>query len=531
MKPNERDERLQQLAAHIADNRSVDWAGEADALHSADSAALGMRELERIAQGFRQLHSADGCARPDAAQFAFGALQVMDRLGQGTQGEVWRAYDPMLDMQVALKLRRLDGGALGHEFLAEARRLARVRHANIVSVYGAAVEDGRAGLWMELIRGTTLADLLAREGRLSAAEVGEIGIDLCRALAAVHRHGLVHGDIKPENIMREVSGRTVLMDFGVAREADAAPGPAVSGSLRYLAPEVLQGSEPSVASDLYALGASLFRLLTGEYADKDSLRAAHTARVGGRGNDARLLATIERALDPNPARRFASALAFAQALDVRLPRAAMWRPLIWAAALAGFVVIAGLAWRAWWGADIAIAWQPQASMRRLDSRGDAELPSGSAIALGDRLALDFRSDRPAWVYVFDDDGSGEAAVLFPLSELAATNPLAAGASHHLPTGANGVALSWQVSRAAARDVFIVLAADAAQPAIENRIRDWQHAQRIAAPSTRGALELAPAPDGFDIDAPGLRAILAQSRAAQASGHVRVWRFELPHRGD
>ena len=140
-----------------------------------------------------------------------------------------------------------------------------MRQANIVSIYGAAVHEGRAGLWMELIRGTSLAQLLTEHGPFPAEEVRGIGLDLCHALATVHRHDLLHGDIKTENVMREVSGRIVLMDFGAAREQDSAQTSVVSGTLNYLAPEVLRGAAPSPANDIYALGVLLFRLLSGAY--------------------------------------------------------------------------------------------------------------------------------------------------------------------------------------------------------------------------------------------------------------------------
>ncbi len=221
--------------------------------------------MEQVVQGFRHLQLSDGRNTPRSSKFRFGNLTVVEPLGSGAQGDVWRAYDPMLDLHVALKLRKVGSGALAHEFLEEARRLARVRQANIVSVYGAAVNDGRAGLWTELIRGTSLAQLLAQHGPFPAEEVRGIGLDLCHALAAVHRHDLLHGDIKTENVMREVSGRIVLMDFGAARELDSRDAGVVSGTLNYLAPEVLRGAAPTPASDIYALGVLLFRLLSGVY--------------------------------------------------------------------------------------------------------------------------------------------------------------------------------------------------------------------------------------------------------------------------
>src|SRR5262249_42918426 len=130
---------------------------------------------------------------------------------------------------------------------------------------------------------------------------------LCHALAAVHRHGLVHGDVKAENVMREVSGRIVLMDFGAAREFEATDARVVSGTIRYLAPEVLRGAAPSPSSDLYALGVLLFHLLSGAY----PYRAAQLEELLGqqdRGERLRLadlrsglpvdlVRTIERALE------------------------------------------------------------------------------------------------------------------------------------------------------------------------------------------------------------------------------------------
>ena len=255
---------LEKLAARIADDEPVDWRSAAEKT-TTDPILAGLRELEQVAHGFRHAQISNGKDTPRSSRFKFGTLTVIEPIGSGSQGEVWRAYDPLLDLQVALKLRKIESGALSHQFLEEARHLARVRQANIVSVYGAAVHDGRAGIWTELIRGTSLAELLARHGPFPVEEVRAIGVDLCHALAAVHRHGLVHGDIKLENVMREVSGRIVLMDFGAARELDRAHSSVISGSLHYLAPEVLRGESPSVSSDLYALGVLLFRLLTGEY--------------------------------------------------------------------------------------------------------------------------------------------------------------------------------------------------------------------------------------------------------------------------
>jgi len=184
MPPPEQND-LEQLAARIADEQPVDWR-ELDA----DTASVsGLREIEQLAQGFRHLQvSAVAPKTPTSNRFMFGNLQVLEPIGSGAQGEVWRAYDPLLDLQVALKLRKVESGVLSNQFLEEGRRLARVRQANIVSVYGAAIHGARAGIWSELVRGSPVSELLAEHGVFPGEEVRGIGLDLCHALAAVHRH-------------------------------------------------------------------------------------------------------------------------------------------------------------------------------------------------------------------------------------------------------------------------------------------------------------------------------------------------------
>jgi hypothetical protein len=526
---NSNDE-LERLAARIADDEQVTWPAGAPG----DQALQGLREMQQLVQGFRHLQvSAVAPRTPTSNRFRFGTLTVLEPLGSGAQGDVWRAYDPLLDLQVALKLRKLDSGILAHDFLDEARRLARVRQANIVSIYGAAVHEGRAGLWMELIRGTSLAQLLAQHGPFPAEEVRGIGLDLCHALATVHRHDLLHGDIKTENVMREVSGRIVLMDFGAARELDSARTSVVSGTLNYLAPEVLRGGAPSPASDIYALGVLLFRLLSGAYPytapdldgllrQQDSGTCARLSRLRP-GLPRNLVRAVERAIQIDPAKRPASALAFAAALAApAAPTSVAWRVLA-AVVAAALTVVAAVFALAYYRA--APAWQADATFYRVDARGSVALNDGATVALGDRLALRFRSSKPAYVYIFDDDGSGQTAVLFPLAGLKQSNPLGANIDHRLPGAADAAAMTWQISSQAAREEFIVVAADEPQPQLERRIAAWQHAGNTTV--TRGALQLAP-----DTNTPVVEnADLLQTLDAldrDSVEHVRRWRFVFPH---
>jgi serine/threonine-protein kinase len=132
--------------------------------------------------------------------------------------------------------------------------------------FGADLFDGAAGLWMEFINGRTLRQLCDEQDPFSAAEALLAGLDVCRALAAVHRSGLVHGDIKAQNVMREVGGRIVLTDFGAARLIRfAANSRPVTAAPYYAAPELFFGAQPTVRSDLYSLGVLLYFLVTGRF--------------------------------------------------------------------------------------------------------------------------------------------------------------------------------------------------------------------------------------------------------------------------
>jgi eukaryotic-like serine/threonine-protein kinase len=523
---------LEQLAARIADEQPVDWRE----LETANAGSMsGLREIEQLAQGFRHLQvSAVAPNTPTSNRFMFGNLQVLEPLGSGAQGEVWRAYDPLLDLHVALKLRKFESGVLSNQFLDEGRRLARVRQANVVSVYGAAIHGGRAGIWSELVRGSSLAELLAGHGAFPAEEVRGIGMDLCHALAAVHRHGLVHGDVKAENVMREVSGRIVLMDFGAAREFELADPGVVTGTLRYLAPEVLRGEPPSPASDIYALGVLLFHLLSGEFpyaqSELDALLQAQSrgerVRLGTLKPEAPvdLVRAVERALAIDPGRRPATALAFAAALAPQpAPVAARW-PWSLLAALVGVALLtaAAMVWRG--GAP---AWQAEANFQRVDARGSTLLVDGGTVAVGDRLALRFRSNKPVYVYVFDDDGTGNTGVLFPLAGVDPANPLAADAAYRLPGTREGRALTWQVSSAAEREEFVVIATTTPRVDLEQAIAGWQRASSAHA-ATRGTLGLAEAPDTEEIASAPLRRLLEQIERDGNKGELQRWHWAFPH---
>ena len=173
---------------------------------------------------------------------------------------------PHLSREVALKLLGPAGPSRGADspswVLEEARFLAAIRHPNVVTVYGADRINGRVGFWTEFIHGRTLAELVHEQGAFPAPEAAAIGIDGCRAISAVHRAGLLHRDIKANNVMREDGGRIVLLDFGATKDfvqhavADAVVGDpnGPTGTPLYVAPELWRDSAATPQSDIYSLG-------------------------------------------------------------------------------------------------------------------------------------------------------------------------------------------------------------------------------------------------------------------------------------
>ncbi len=359
------------VAAAISDHEPVDWEALESSATSADELGLvhSLRELYALSSSSHwetdqagRLAPGPANAFPDSLPVPhWGHFALQARLGSGTQGEVFRAVDTRLDREVALKfLKPPSPGATAENLLSEARLLARVRHPNVVTVHGAEQLDGRVALWMELIAGDTLDTIVQRGGPMSAAEAALIGSDLCRALAAVHAAGLVHRDIKAQNVMRESGGRYVLMDFGLGHDVAAAGAARSAGTPLYLAPEVFEGHAATVQSDLYAVGVLLYYLVSGQFPvggwSVPEIVDAHRRNARRRLTDVRVdlpaafIAVVERATHHDPAQRFRSATDMGDALaalvapavDRRLRVSPLWA--IGAAAIA-LVGVAALAWR------------------------------------------------------------------------------------------------------------------------------------------------------------------------------------------
>ncbi|MFG2806342.1 serine/threonine-protein kinase [Streptomyces massasporeus] len=213
-----------------------------------------------------------------AGRLLAGRYRVTAALGRGGMGIVWKAVDEVLGREVALKELRTYTDAAGPELAAlqvrmqrEARAAARVRHPGVIAVHDIAQVDGRPLIVMELVDGPSLADVLRERGTLDPGETAGIGAKVMDALAAAHRAGVLHRDVKPGNILLDRSGRVVLTDFGIATMDDPGDGSATHltrsgelvGSLDYLAPERAQGADPGPASDIWALGATLYAAVEG----------------------------------------------------------------------------------------------------------------------------------------------------------------------------------------------------------------------------------------------------------------------------
>ncbi len=252
------------LLASVADGESPDWTGvESEPLSTTARDLNVLRAIASLADVHRTLIDADvvdaeaswtgpgrivgriGPAgqRSDALppREQWGAFILVDRLGSGTSADVFRAYEPRLDRHVALKLFK--PGASSSEdrraaMLQEARALARVHHPNVVCIHGADEIDDVVGIWMELVVGRSLEAELRERGPWTAPEAAAAGVEICQALSAVHAAGFVHGDIKATNVVREDSGRLVLMDFGARQVLHAGPRERLTGTPLYLAPEV-----------------------------------------------------------------------------------------------------------------------------------------------------------------------------------------------------------------------------------------------------------------------------------------------------
>ena len=507
MSANDEDTRLLSVAQSISDGAPVNWADVERELAGPEQSAIvdELKALETLARVHEEVPT------------RWGPFIITGEIARGAFGTVYRATDVALQVEVALKVirpRNPEAQIDPSEALREARLLASISHPNVVRVYRAERIGNEVGLAMELVSGQTLDEIVRRQGPLSAREAGVIGLDLCKALAAVHGARKLHGDIKAHNVMRAEGGRTVLMDFGAGREIEprlSQPGIDFAGTPLYLAPEVFAGRGRSTASDIYSLGVLLFYLVSGSYPVTGSTRTEvglkHSARTFRRNlRDVRpdlpddFIRVVDRALAERPEDRYQSAGAFEADLartpppapPEPIPPVINWRPVLITVGGLLLVVASIALYNAGPGAArtpttdqtgpgaglesttaAAAGAEAASGMYRIDAALYREqngvetlLRPGERVAPGDRLFMMVRSSVPAHVYVVNEDEAGQSFLLFPLPGQTPANPLAPGERHRLPGTQNGEQYFWQVTTPGKREHFLIFATPERSAAFE-----------------------------------------------------------------
>ena len=259
-----------------------------------------------------------------------GRYEVIDRVGRGGMGTVYRAIDESLQREVALKVLNagLDDPELARRFRAEAVTVARLNHPAIARIFELFEHDGQWLMAIELVPGETLERVIARDGAVAVDRASVIAKSCLAALAHAHALGIVHRDLKPANIMITPDGEVKLMDFGLARALDSDRITQVGfmmGTPAYMAPEQVLGEDIDARADLYAMGVVLYRMVTGTLPfSGDTPFAIAQAQIHTPPTPVRLQrpevpawmsAVIDRALAKAPAARFQTADAFAAAID------------------------------------------------------------------------------------------------------------------------------------------------------------------------------------------------------------------------
>lgn len=275
-----------------------------------------------------------------------GNFRILECLGSGGSGMIWKAEDLSLGRSVALKALRAELAAdaeMSQRFRAEARTLAKLSHANVASLYSLIEDDDGIYLVLEYVEGNTLAALLATSGPLPLDTAFALFHQVLDGVGHAHDAGVVHRDLKPSNLMVDARGRVKVMDFGIARVAGAARtthhGKLV-GTPEYMSPEQVRGEDATMRSDIYSLGIVLFEMLTGRppfraVASFELMRAQiedppPDPRSLRPELDARVAAAILRALAKRPAERFASTRELQDALlDAGASRRAPAFPPLW----------------------------------------------------------------------------------------------------------------------------------------------------------------------------------------------------------
>jgi eukaryotic-like serine/threonine-protein kinase len=263
-----------------------------------------------------------------------GRYEVEELVGHGGMSSVYKARDSLLERHVALKILHEQYNAdddFVERFKREARSVAQLQHPNIVTVIDRGEEEGRQYIVFEYVEGENLKEYVVRKGRLEIREALEVAIEVANALAFAHENGLIHRDVKPQNVLLNGDTRAKVTDFGIARTLDVdgmTQTGTVLGTSNYIAPEQASGGRVDAHSDVYALGVVLYELIAGEVpfpgesfiavAMKHLHEPAPNLMDVRRDVPLRVAAAVDRALEKDPEQRFQTMNAFAAELEACL---------------------------------------------------------------------------------------------------------------------------------------------------------------------------------------------------------------------
>jgi eukaryotic-like serine/threonine-protein kinase len=266
---------------------------------------------------------------PERGTNYIGRYEIKARSGEGAFGIVYRAHDPLLDRTVAIKVPRADSlqtlevQLVVEEFRHEAKVAGKFAHENVVTIYDVVSDSGLDYIVMEYVPGRSVQDYMIATGPLDAEEALGVVFKSCLGLAHMHHHGVIHRDVKPGNIMyHPAQGATKLMDFSVSHAIESPPA-RMTGSLGYMAPEHFDSNRRiTFLTDIFALGATLYRLLTGAYPFDRTHTAFQVLHIDPTPIQklrddvpAAVCDLVSRAMAKADADRFPSALAFAEAIE------------------------------------------------------------------------------------------------------------------------------------------------------------------------------------------------------------------------
>ena len=300
----------------------------------ADTLARHIAALKRVAWLDKKLED-DGddppvgpSDEPRSPKVLAGRYRLDELIATGGFAEVWRAFDLELQRIIAVKIPKRTVVGSAESFLAEARRVARLKHPAILPVYDVGVDDGECFFVSEFVEGGSLADRLVK-GRIPAEQACRWMASIAEAIDHAHKAGVVHRDVKPANILIDGHDRALLADFGIAQSSMKTGEFAPSlGTLRYMSPEQLNGQAAVPQSDIYSLGVVLHEALTGKppYSsdEPNTLRMeVNSGASVSRDLAQRLVPACRKALQKDPGQRFASAGEFAAALRTS-PKPKSW---------------------------------------------------------------------------------------------------------------------------------------------------------------------------------------------------------------